>query len=68
MNVLTIVSVFIITVLSIAAIKTVIPNSNASKLCLLGYRATCSFTPASTVFLVIAAIAIFVIARRFFLI
>ena len=68
MNVLTVVSVFIMTVLGIAAIKTVIPNPNASKLCLLGYRAVCSFTPASTAFLVIAAIATFVIAIRFLLI
>jgi hypothetical protein len=55
-------------VLSIAAIKTAIPDSNAGKLCLLGYKATCSFAPLSTAFLVIAVIAAFVIARRFALI
>jgi hypothetical protein len=68
MNALTVVPFFIIIVLNIAAVKTVIPNLNASKLCLLGYRATCSFTPLSTAFLVIAAIATFVIAKRLYLI
>jgi hypothetical protein len=65
MNVLTIPSVFVMVVLSIATIKTVIPDAGASKLCLLGYKATCSFTPVSTVFLIIAVVATFVIAKRF---
>lgn len=67
-NALTIVSAFVMVVLSIAAVKTVIPDLNASKVCLLGYKAACSFTPLSTAFLVIAAIATFVVARRFSLI
>jgi hypothetical protein len=64
MNALTIVFVFIIVALSIAAIKTVIPNLNASKACLLGYKATCSFTPVSTAILVLVAISVFAAAKR----
>lgn len=60
----TIVVVAVIIILSIAAIKTVIPNAQASKPCLLGYRATCSFTPISTAILIFAAIITFLVARR----
>ena len=65
MNALTVVFVFIIVALSIAAIKTVIPDLNASKACLLGYKATCSFTPLSTAILVLVAISVFATAKRF---
>ena len=65
MNALTIVFVFIIVALSIAAIKTVIPDLNASKACLLGYKAACSFTPLSTAVLVLVAISVFIAAKRF---
>jgi len=65
MNALTIVFVFIIVASSIAAIKTVIPDLNASKACLLGYKATCSFTPLSTAVLVLVAISVFATAKRF---
>jgi len=65
MNAQNIVFVLIIVSLSIAAIKTVIPNLNASKACLLGYKATCSFTPLSTAILVLVAISVFVTAKRF---
>jgi len=54
----------VIIILGIAAVKTVIPNSNASKPCLLGYKATCSFVPISTVILILVAIAVFVAAKR----
>jgi hypothetical protein len=60
---LTIIGVAVIVILSIAAVKTVIPNEKASKPCLLGYKATCSFTPISTVILIIAAIVTFVVAK-----
>ena len=53
----------VIIILSIAAVKTVIPNSQASKPCLLGYKATCSFTPISTAILIVAAIILFLIAK-----
>jgi hypothetical protein len=54
----------VIIILCIAAAKTVIPNSNASKPCLLGYKATCSFTPISTAILILAATATFFVAKR----
>jgi hypothetical protein len=63
MQTLAIIAVAVIVILSIAAVKTVIPNAKASKPCLLGYKATCSFTPISTVILVIAAIVTFVVAK-----
>jgi hypothetical protein len=62
MQVLTIVAVAVIVILSIAAVKTVILDANAGKPCLLGYKATCSFTPISTTILILAAvITLFVI-------
>lgn len=54
----------VIIILSIAAAKTAIPNSQASKPCLLGYRATCSFTPISTAILIAAAIITFLVAKN----
>lgn len=60
----TIVVIAVIIILIIAAVKTVIPNAAASKPCLLGYKATCSFTPISTAILVIAAIIVFLVANR----
>jgi hypothetical protein len=64
MQTLAIIAVAVIIILSIAAIKTVIPNAEASKPCLLGYKAACSFTPISTIILIIAAICVFVVAKR----
>ena len=64
MRILTVVFAFIIVVLSIAAAKTAIPNAAASKPCLLGYKATCSFTPISTAILVLADVITFFVARR----
>jgi hypothetical protein len=68
MNALAVVFVFLIAIFSIAAVKTAIPNSNASKPCLLGYRATCSFTPISTAICISAAVILFVAAKRMTLI
>ncbi len=56
--------VAMIIIWAIAAIKTVIPNSNASKACLLGYKAACSFTPISTAICIIGAVITFVVAKR----
>ena len=53
----------VIIILSIAAIKTVIPNAAASKPCLLGFKATCSFTPISTIILVAVAIVVFMCSK-----
>jgi hypothetical protein len=64
MQTLRIVAIAVVVILSIAAVKTVIPNAEASKACLLGYKATCSFAPISTAILAVAAIAAFVLARN----
>ena len=50
--------------LVVSAIKTVIPNDEVSKACVLGYKAACSFTPISTAILTIAAVTFFVVAKR----
>jgi hypothetical protein len=63
MQTLEIVAIVVIFILSIAAVKTAIPNEKASKPCLLGYKAACSFTPVSTIILIIAAIGTFVVAK-----
>ena len=39
-----------------AAVLTAMPSEKASKLCLLGYKAHCSFTPISTIICIIAAL------------
>jgi hypothetical protein len=49
----------VIVFLSLAAFKTASPAVDASKECLLGYRAFCSFTPVSTVILALAAVGTF---------
>jgi hypothetical protein len=36
----------------LAAILTLIPSAGASKICLLGYKALCSFSPIGTVILI----------------
>jgi hypothetical protein len=54
----------VIFLLVILAIKTVIPNADVSKVCRLGYKAACSFTPISTAILIIAAVIVFVVAKR----
>ena len=63
MQTLRIVAIAVIVILSIAAVKTAIPNAEASKPCLLGYKAACSFAPISTAILAVAAVAAFVLAR-----
>lgn len=59
---------FIFAVMIIAwfssAIITVIPDSSASKVCYLGYKAHCSFTPFGTGISIVAAIITFLIALR----
>jgi len=53
----------VIIILSIAAVKTAIPNPHASKPCLLGYKATYSFTPISTAILILAAIITYLVTK-----
>jgi hypothetical protein len=64
MQPLQIVSIAVVAILIIAAVKTVIPNEKASKTCLIGYKAACSFTPISTIILIVAAIATFILAKN----
>ena len=64
MQTLGIVAVVVIFILSVAAVKTVIPNDEASKPCMIGYKAACSFTPISTIILVLVAVGIFILARN----
>jgi hypothetical protein len=64
MRKLRLVVILVIVFLSIAAIKTAAPAAEASKHCLLGYKAFCSFTPVSTLILAIAAIGTFFATKR----
>jgi len=41
---------------AVSAVITIVPDSSASKACMLGYEAHCSFTPASTIILVVMAL------------
>ncbi|NPV00470.1 MAG: hypothetical protein HPY53_03710 [Brevinematales bacterium] len=43
---------------------TLIPSPGASKACLLGYKAKCSFTPVSTIILLAAAGVLFFLRAR----
>ena len=54
----------VIVALVLAAIKTIIPFPYVSKACMLGYKAGCSFTPISTVILVVVIIITYVGAKR----
>ncbi len=60
----TIIFAAVIIILSIATIKTVIPDSQASKLNLLGYRTCCPFAPASNAIGIALIITLFLVARR----
>lgn len=54
----------IIVALVLSAIKTIIPFPYVSKACMLGYKAGCSFTPISTIILIVATIIVYVIGKR----
>jgi hypothetical protein len=54
-----IVVIAVIVFLSLAAFKTMSPAADASKPCLLGYKAFCSFAPISTLILIAAAAGTF---------
>jgi len=47
-----------------AAVRTALPSEKASKLCLLGYKAHCSFTPISTVICTVVALITIYVAMR----
>ena len=54
----------IIIALILSAIKTIIPFPYVSKACMLGYKAGCSFTPISTIILIVATIIIYIVGKR----
>jgi hypothetical protein len=64
MRKLRIVLIAAIVILSLAAFKTAFPAQEASNVCLLGYKAFCSFTPVSTLILAAAAIGTFFAAKK----
>jgi len=58
---------FILTLIfTFAALSTILPSDRASKLCLIGYDAHCTYTPISTIISVIPAGIICFIRKRFF--
>jgi hypothetical protein len=63
MQTLKIVAIAVIVILSIAAVKTALPNEDVSKPCLAGYKAACSFAPISTVILFAAAAVVFFLSK-----
>lgn len=53
---------------AVSAIWTIVPDYSASKECMLGYKAHCSFTPISTIILVfIAVLFSYILLRTKFL-
>ncbi len=52
-------------ILSLAAVKTLLPNPDVSKECRLGYKAGCSFTPYSTLILIVLAATNCKLRKRF---
>lgn len=51
---------------TLLAILTLMPETGASKTCLLGYKAHCTFTPISTIICLIPAGITCFIRKRFF--
>ena len=49
---------------AISAILTVLPDSSASKECILGYKAHCSFTPISTLILIFILVIFSYLLKR----
>jgi hypothetical protein len=64
MDTKTVVAAVVIFIWFICAVKTVIPNADVSKACIIGYKAGCSFTPISTAICIIGAVVTFVVAKR----
>lgn len=54
----------VIMALILAAVKTIIPFPYVSKPCMLGYKAGCSFTPISTIILVVMIVFTYLVAKR----
>ncbi|MGE0090206.1 MAG: hypothetical protein AB7S50_12120 [Bacteroidales bacterium] len=51
---------------ALMAIITVLPDTSASKVCMIGYNAHCTFTPVSTLLCIIPAGLICFVRKRFF--
>jgi asparagine N-glycosylation enzyme membrane subunit Stt3 len=63
MRALAVIFIFLGVLLTIASVRTVIPDSNG-RLNLIGYRTCCPFTPISTAIGIAIAIILFVAATR----
>ncbi len=58
---------FILTlVFTFATLSTIIPSESASKICMIGYKAHCTYTPISTIICIIPAGITCFIRKRFF--
>jgi hypothetical protein len=64
MEVIKIVIYIAIVIVIIAAVKTALPEASASKPCLLGYKALCTFTPISTIILFAIAATLFFLSGK----
>ncbi len=51
---------------TLLAISTIIPSERASKVCMMGYKAHCTFTPISTILCVVPAGLVCFVRKRFF--
>ena len=51
---------------TLLAISTIIPSERASKVCMIGYKAHCTFTPISTIICAIPAGLVCFVRKRFF--
>jgi hypothetical protein len=67
MKALAVVFIFIMVILTIASIKTAIPDSGG-RINLIGYRTCCPFAPASTAIGIAVVIILFFVAKRMTLI
>jgi len=51
---------------TLLTLSTLLPQASASKACMLGYDAHCSFTPVSTIIMAIMTAAVCKIRSKFF--
>jgi hypothetical protein len=53
-------------ILTLAALSTLVPQASASRACMLGYKAHCTFTPVSTIICAAHAGAVCKLRKAFF--
>ncbi|MBN1482761.1 hypothetical protein EH223_12300 [candidate division KSB1 bacterium] len=53
-------------IITLAALWTIVPQATASKVCLIGYKAHCTFTPISTIVCLLLAAATCKIRKKKF--